>query len=247
MRTATRSPMNAKGVRRLMRRRSTIAVLMCAPLLAIVIGLIAYPFLYSMFLATLNKAETKFVGLDNFVFLFGRNTFWMVVQQSILFANEVSLRDATYLDPPAIPYYRGALVFRLLEHRLGAEPFRAALRSIAKEHAWTFADLGEFVRALGGAEVVSYYVDTTRLTDLVREVTRIEAGGVDATIVCSDPLWPGGRVPVVVRTGAGEERLLVDVRGGRGALRWRGESPVVGVEIDPERIYLDPVRSNNVR
>ncbi len=68
------------GLRRWMRRRSTIGVLMCVPLLAIVIGLIAYPFLYSMFLATLNKAETKFVGLDNFVFLFGRNTFWMVVQ-----------------------------------------------------------------------------------------------------------------------------------------------------------------------
>ncbi len=74
------------GLRRLMRRRSTIAVMMCVPLLAIVTGLIAYPFLYSLFLATLNKAETKFVGLDNFFFLFGRNTFWMVVYQSVLFA-----------------------------------------------------------------------------------------------------------------------------------------------------------------
>ena len=74
------------GLRRLMRRRSSIAVMMCMPLLAIVIGLIAYPFLYALFLSTLNKAETKFVGLDNFFFLFGRNTFWMVVYQSILFA-----------------------------------------------------------------------------------------------------------------------------------------------------------------
>ncbi len=74
------------GLRRLMQRRSTIAVMMCVPLLAIVIGLIAYPFLYALFLSTLNKAETKFVGLDNFFFLFGRNTFWMVVYQSVLFA-----------------------------------------------------------------------------------------------------------------------------------------------------------------
>ena len=74
------------GLRRMMRRRSSIAVMMCVPLLAIVIGLIAYPFLYALFLSTLNKAETKFVGLDNFFFLFGRNTFWMVVYQSILFA-----------------------------------------------------------------------------------------------------------------------------------------------------------------
>lgn len=34
----------------------------------------------------LNKAETAFVGFDNFLFLFRRETFWMVVQQSILFA-----------------------------------------------------------------------------------------------------------------------------------------------------------------
>ncbi len=74
------------GLRRLMQRRSSIAVMMCVPLLAIVIGLIAYPFLYALFLSTLNKAETKFVGLDNFFFLFGRNTFWMVVYQSVLFA-----------------------------------------------------------------------------------------------------------------------------------------------------------------
>ena len=39
-----------------------------------------------MHLATLNKSMTKFVGLGNFEFLFRRNTFWMVVQQSILFA-----------------------------------------------------------------------------------------------------------------------------------------------------------------
>jgi len=71
---------------RFMRRKSTIGVLMVTPLLAIVIGLVAYPAGYSMFLATLNKAETKFVGFDNFLFLFKRDTFWMVVHQSILFA-----------------------------------------------------------------------------------------------------------------------------------------------------------------
>ena len=43
-------------------------------------------FFNSIFLATLNKAETKFVGLANFLFLFKRETFWLVVQQSIFFA-----------------------------------------------------------------------------------------------------------------------------------------------------------------
>jgi multiple sugar transport system permease protein len=47
--------------------------------------LIVYPFFYSINLSMLNKAETEFVGLDNFVFLMGRDTFWMVVRQSVLF------------------------------------------------------------------------------------------------------------------------------------------------------------------
>src|SRR5436190_3726796 len=74
------------GMRRLMRRRSTTAFLMCFPLIAIVLGLIVYPFLYSLFLASLNKAQTKFIGLGNFIYLLRRDTFWMVVRQSAIFA-----------------------------------------------------------------------------------------------------------------------------------------------------------------
>ncbi len=69
-----------------LRRRSTIAIMMCLPLVAIIGSLVAYPFLYSIYLSMLNKAETTFVGFDNFLFLFRRETFWLVVQQSVLFA-----------------------------------------------------------------------------------------------------------------------------------------------------------------
>jgi multiple sugar transport system permease protein len=68
------------------RRKSTIAFLMALPLIAIVACLVVYPALYSIHLATLNKSMVRFVGLGNFEFLFKRNTFWMVVEQSILFA-----------------------------------------------------------------------------------------------------------------------------------------------------------------
>src|SRR5437764_14010177 len=74
------------GMRRLMRRRSTTAFLMCFPLIAIVLGLIVYPFLYSLFLASLNKAQTKFIGLGNFTYLLRRDPFRMVLQQSAIFA-----------------------------------------------------------------------------------------------------------------------------------------------------------------
>jgi len=81
-----REAASKSGLHRLMRRRTTTAVLMCVPLIAIVGGLIVYPALYSIYLSMLNKAQTKFIGLSNFTFLLSRDTFWMVVEQSAIFA-----------------------------------------------------------------------------------------------------------------------------------------------------------------
>src|SRR6185295_8561754 len=85
--TATVRPTRRRRSRlsRLFRRRSTVALLMCLPLILIVLGLIIYPAFYSMYLATLNKAQTKFIGFGNFTFLFSRDLFWMVVEQTAIF------------------------------------------------------------------------------------------------------------------------------------------------------------------
>ena len=74
------------GLHRFMRRRTTTALLWCTPLMALILGLVFFPFLYSIYLSMLNKAQTKFIGLGNFAFLFTRDTFWMVVEQSVIFA-----------------------------------------------------------------------------------------------------------------------------------------------------------------
>ena len=74
------------SLHRFARRKSTIAFLMALPLITIVLCLVVYPALYSIHLATLNKSMQHFVGFGNFEFLFRRNTFWMVVEQSLLFA-----------------------------------------------------------------------------------------------------------------------------------------------------------------
>jgi len=73
-------------LKRILQRRSTIAFFMCFPLLMIIGGLVIYPALYAIHLATLNKSMTRFVGFGNFTFLFNRETFWMVVWQSAIFA-----------------------------------------------------------------------------------------------------------------------------------------------------------------
>src|SRR5215475_3388006 len=74
------------GLRRTMQRKSTVAFLMALPLILLISLFVLYPALYSLHLATLNKSMERFVGLNNFFFLFKRETFWMVVQQSCIFA-----------------------------------------------------------------------------------------------------------------------------------------------------------------
>src|SRR5258708_27449283 len=73
------------ALRKAMQRKSTIAFLMTLPLILLVVLLVLYPAFYSIHLATLNKSMERFVGFDNFLFLFKRETFWMVVRQSCLF------------------------------------------------------------------------------------------------------------------------------------------------------------------
>ena len=73
-------------MRKFLRRKSTIAFAMALPLILIIVLLVLYPALYSLHLATLNKGMERFVGFDNFTFLFSRETFWMVVKQSVVFA-----------------------------------------------------------------------------------------------------------------------------------------------------------------
>jgi multiple sugar transport system permease protein len=74
------------GLRRFMRRKSTLAFLMALPLIVLIGALVIYPALYSIHLATLNKSMERFVGFGNFTFLFKRDLFWMVVKQSVIFA-----------------------------------------------------------------------------------------------------------------------------------------------------------------
>jgi len=73
-------------MKKFVRRRSTIAFVMALPLMLLIALLVVYPALFSIHLATLNKSMEHFVGFGNFEFLFKRNTFWMVVKQSCIFA-----------------------------------------------------------------------------------------------------------------------------------------------------------------
>jgi len=73
-------------MRKFLRRKSTIAFAMALPLILVIGLLVLYPALFSIHLAMLNKSMEHFVGFDNFSFLFTRDTFWMVVKQSVVFA-----------------------------------------------------------------------------------------------------------------------------------------------------------------
>jgi multiple sugar transport system permease protein len=84
------------GFRQTMRRKSTIAFFMTLPLILLISLLVIYPAFYSLHLAMLNKSMERFVGLGNFTFLFKRETFWMVVEQSCIFALTAVLFKAIF-------------------------------------------------------------------------------------------------------------------------------------------------------
>jgi multiple sugar transport system permease protein len=74
------------SARWLAQRKSMVAFAFALPLILVIAGLVVYPALYAINLATLNKSMQHHVWFGNFTFLFKRNTFWMVVEQSVLFA-----------------------------------------------------------------------------------------------------------------------------------------------------------------
>lgn len=93
--TSVSAPLSAQGrsrasgvarIRKFAQRRSTVAFLMSLPLVVLIGGLMVYPTFYAIYLSTLNRRMTEFVGADNFFFLLRRPTFQMVIFQSCLFA-----------------------------------------------------------------------------------------------------------------------------------------------------------------
>src|SRR3954465_1675468 len=80
------NPRKRASLRTALKRKSTAAFLMTLPLIILVGVLVVYPAFYSLHLATLNKSMQRFIGLGNFQFLFKRDTFWLVVEQSCIFA-----------------------------------------------------------------------------------------------------------------------------------------------------------------
>lgn len=84
----------ANSFQRFARRRSTIAFVMTVPLLAVVIGLVAYPAAYGVYLSMLNRRMNRFAGTLNYELLFQSETFWNVVFQSCFFAITAVLMKA---------------------------------------------------------------------------------------------------------------------------------------------------------
>jgi len=83
---AARPASGSNSLRRFARRRSTMAFLMTLPLIAVIGGLVAWPASYAIYLSTLNRRMTAFIGLENFDILLDNETFRSVIWQSCFFA-----------------------------------------------------------------------------------------------------------------------------------------------------------------
>jgi len=74
-----------RGLMNIFRSRRYAAYWMILPLFVLIVGLVVYPFIYSVYLSLENKAENKFVGFSNYLRLMGHPTFWLVVGNSFRF------------------------------------------------------------------------------------------------------------------------------------------------------------------
>src|ERR1700760_4736252 len=79
-------PSASRNFRLFMRRRSTIAFLMCLPLIVIITGLVLYTALYSFYRSMVNKRKARFSGVVNFSFVLSRDVFWMEMEQAAICA-----------------------------------------------------------------------------------------------------------------------------------------------------------------
>lgn len=84
--TTAKTARKRSSLHKMLKRKSTVAFLMTLPLILLIALLVIYPAFYALHLATLNKSMQRFIGLSNFEFLFKRETFWLVVKQSCIFA-----------------------------------------------------------------------------------------------------------------------------------------------------------------
>ncbi|QCI69302.1 carbohydrate ABC transporter permease [Phreatobacter stygius] len=100
--TRVRAKARPSGLRKFLQRKSTIAFFMALPLILLILTLVVYPAFYAIYLSTLRKSMTSvawmrncqwlpdaicgYIPFGNIQFLFTRETFWMVVWQSCLFA-----------------------------------------------------------------------------------------------------------------------------------------------------------------
>lgn len=167
-------------------------------------------------------------------------------EPAALFALETSLLDATYLDPPRIAYRRGALVHRALEHLAGRGAFLEGLRRLQRDRAFRLSNVGDFTAATGARDAVEFYVASTRLPDFALSDVAVAPGEATGVIRRLDGGWSPPLLPVRIETTEGYEVADVAMAGRQGNLRWRGHGLPVRIEVDPARIYLDPIRSDNV-
>src|SRR3981081_3686789 len=82
----TRSARQRSSLQKALNGKTMSAFLLTLPLILLIAILVIYPAFYPLHLATLNKSMQRFIGLGNFEFLFKRETFWLVVRQSCIFA-----------------------------------------------------------------------------------------------------------------------------------------------------------------
>jgi hypothetical protein len=156
----------------------------------------------------------------------------------------VSFRSGNQGANRIVGYNRGAMLFRMLEERIGSDAFRAGAHLLNERHMFTVASWKDIIRAFSDASgndldgFFDAWVNRSGLPELALDSVSMRpddgrwvVGGSLQQAQDGDP-WPL-RVPVEVETADGVERLVVTLEERSTEFRFELQQRPVAVTADP--------------
>jgi hypothetical protein len=142
-----------------------------------------------------------------------------------------------------VGYHKAAMLFLMLRERIGREAFDAGVRRFWEQHRFRTAswdDLRAAFEAASGEDLAAFFRQWLERTGAPRVAIAGAAARPDrdgyrlqVTLTQDDPAY-ALRVPVTVRTEAGDESALLTLDAGRAAAEVTTRARPVAVVLDPD-------------
>lgn len=143
-----------------------------------------------------------------------------------------------------VGYNRGAMLFRMLEERIGSEAFSAGAQLLNERHMFTVASWNDVIRAFSDASGNDLYgfftpwLERARLPEITLQAAALQSGDGNWQVsgileqAQQEAPWPL-QVPIEIETVAGIERHIVTLDDRRSDFRFIVQESPIAITADP--------------